>query len=127
MFEDGEVMEYYNSVYLGQEIPEEDFARLQARAEDALMAATFGRLHGCFASRWKDAILKAWCAQVEWLFINGYEASHMSDGGAGFAVGHVTIYGSSAKNSDGVTGGLCKRAIMFLAPTGLLYCGGVMV
>lgn len=122
-----EVKSYYDGVYMGEPIADEDFPRLQARAEDALMAATFGRLHGCYPPSVNDAILRAWCAQIEWLHFNGIEAALGSDGGSGFVVGHVTVYGTSAKNNNGTTGGLCQRAVQMLAPTGLMCCAGVLV
>lgn len=125
MFAD--VKPFYDGIYLGEPIPDEDFPRLQARAEDALMAATFGRLHECHPPHVKDAIMRAWCAQIEWLQLNGVEAANGADAGAGYVVGNVTVYGVAAKSTDGTTGGLCKRAVMFLAPTGLLYSGGVLV
>lgn len=126
MFAD-EVKSFYDGIYLGEPIPDEDFPRLQQRAEDALMAATFGRLHGCHPPHVKDAILRAWCAQIEYLFFSGVETASGADAGAGFVVGHVTVYGVSQVRTDGTTGGLCKRAVMFLQPTGLMYAGGALL
>lgn len=91
------------------------------------MAATFGRLHEASAAM-QTNVKNALCAQVEWLALNGVQAATTGTGdNSTFVVGHVTLYSSGSKDYGGVTGGACRKALMYLAQTGLLYNGGVML
>ena len=125
----GDLKTYYDTIYLGEPIPDEEFPRLQARAEDVLMAATFGGLSGHprhLCGPIKDAVLRAACAQVEYIYVNGLEAGGDESGMSAFTTGHVSVSGGNG-NTNTSTNGLCKRATIFLMPTGLMYSGGVMV
>lgn len=128
----GDLKSFYDSAYLGEPIEDEDFPRLQARAEDALMAATFGRLSGHppgFCGPMWDAVMRAACAQVEFMFFNGFESGYGVGNNGGFTVGHVSVNAGrgDVSSSDGSINGLCQKAAMYLLPTGLMYSGGVLL
>lgn len=120
-----EVKAYYDAIYLGEPMDDADFPPLHARALDALDAATFGRWRSRHPPGVREAILRALCAQVEYLYSVGADGG--LDGGStgSYTVGHVSVNGGSAAGGSlAAYGGLCRRAVMVLAPTGLLYNGG---
>ncbi len=119
-----DVKAYYDAIYLGEPIEDANFPRYHARAADALDAATFGRWRRDHPPDVRDAIIRALCAQVAYLYESG--ASDATDGtGGSYTVGHVSVQsGSGASGSTAAYGGLCRSAVMMLAPTGLLYNGG---
>lgn len=118
---------FYDTEYIGETIEEEDFPRLQARAEDAVLAATFGRSQGALPAPVERIVKKAVCAQIEWLALNGAEMALGAVGSGGFTVGHVTVQSGNSGQNGGNACGLCEAAVRLLAMTGLMYGGGVLV
>ena len=117
---------YYANVYHGAEATSDDFAALEARAEDVIGAMTRWQvMEDTVASLPLMTLVlvkKAICAQVDFFAVNGLDSLSGSTG-TGFTVGKVSISGKSG--SDLVRKGamadyISPLVLMYLEQTGLL-------
>lgn len=116
----------YTGVYKGHyDIPSADFDALAERASEVIDSMTN---HALMVGGGLDdlpqwivkQVIKATCAQVEFLYINGYDAA-VSGGQTGtYSIGTTSI----TKNaSDADSANKCRLVRRLLEPTGLLYRG----
>ena len=119
-------IDWYLTVYMGQEADYTSFPPLCARAEDVINAMTHGRvtcesfpsLHPTQKTLYKKAV----CAQVDYFAVNGLD-SVAGGTDRGFTVGKVSISGKSG--SDLVRRGVMAShvspmAVMYLEQSGLM-------
>lgn len=115
---------FYNDVYFGEPVSTLDFQRLEARAEDTVLA--YCRLSAADAETLPEHIMiplcKAICAQMEYLAEYGVSvASFGQEAGGGFTVGKVSVQsGSSASGKTGAQSIIAPGVMMYLEQTGLL-------
>lgn len=117
--------DFYHNTYHGIEVSEDNFTRLEARAEEELDAMTSYRIPGMdekfMTERMALGIRKAVCAMVE--VIASGEAV-----GAGIGISSESNDGYSVSYSQNVQKEISNRlssaARKYLADTGLLYRGG---
>jgi hypothetical protein len=117
--------DFYKNVYHGTGIPEDDFIRLEARAEDELDAMTFHRIPNIDSKFMTNElamnIRKAVCALAE-------VQSTGETAGAGIGISSESNDGYSISYSQNVQQEISKRmsnaAGKYLADSGLLYRGG---
>lgn len=121
MVNSAELHEYYNAVYMGEQVSADLFPTLAARAEDILQLVTFGRLYAQTA--YKDDVQKALCAQIEYLYLNGAETAVNGANSGSWTVGHVTVNGANSGTTGLNKMGVCAKAQALLYRTGLLYRG----
>jgi len=121
--------EYYDHVFQGEPVSEADFPSLCLRAEEIVEEMTMYRLtENVFAFMPEETqvrVRKAVCAQIEYLDANG--GSDL-DNGADLQSAGLGKF--SYTRASGVNGGTkqsvyAPRAQRLLAPTGLLFRGGV--
>lgn len=116
---------YYPSV----EISEADFEPLAERASDIVDELTMYKVKengiGSYSDFVQDQIKRAVCAQVEFLYYNGIEASFGGGDRNGYSIGNTSI--TKALQSSGESGNprINPSTIKALMPTGLLYRGGL--
>lgn len=115
---------YYNDVYMGEPVPEADFARYEMRSEDLVlglinMSATGVAL---LDENTATAVKKAICCQVEYLFEYGTGvAVYGKEAGGGFTVGKVSVNnGSSTAAAAGARSMIAPGVYVYLERTGLL-------
>lgn len=119
---------YYNCTYMGETIAENDFPRMEKRAERVIKQITHGRVTAeTFATLpafYQQAVQEAICAQVEYYAVMGEDISINGDNGCnGWSIGEMRINGRSSNSSvkDNVaTTMVCAAAIAALEQTGLL-------
>lgn len=123
--------EFYISTYLGDDIQEDDFRRMELRAEEKLDAFTFGRIKKMDEKDMTEdlalLIRKTVCAMAEevqrsnpsFADLPGGVSSENNDGYA------VTYSGrtSAQMHSDHISA-MKGIAVQYLGHTGLLYRGG---
>lgn len=115
--------EFYTTVYYGNVLTEENFARYAARASDYLDYLTFSK-----AKSYDDtdgALAKACCAVAEQIsYKDTMRASFENGEIASESVGsHSISYRSGAEVTEGVEKAMSSAARSYLLPTGLLYRG----
>lgn len=105
--------EYFRDVYLGEGVREEDFPRLESRAEDLLNDITRGAIDNSQNLHAKDLELlkKALCAQVEYYSVYSLDVGFKA-GDDSFTVGKVSV---SAGNSES------EREKTFVSPSAVRY------
>lgn len=113
---------YYTNTYLGETIAQDDFPRMEARAERIITQITHGRAANYVAlpDFQQAAIKDAICAQLEYYSIEGIEVSIGGKTSSGWTVGKVRVDGSKAANAAGAASMVCPSAIAALEQTGLL-------
>ncbi|PJZ00378.1 hypothetical protein CPT06_11170 [Bacillus vallismortis] len=126
--------EYYNNVYKGAAAPDSaDLERYIERASDIIDQITNFGLYGkgidSLPAFFRDSIMKATAAQVEFYVMKGGDAAVNAgtDDMNSVSVGsfsYSTGGGSSSNAGSGTQSArLSPSALSFLAPTGLLYRG----
>lgn len=114
--------DWFADEYLGLGVTEEDWPRLEMRAEEAIDNLTRGALadFDTMPSDVQELVEKAICAQVEYYGAYSTEIGFKAEDG-GFTVGKVTVSGSS-ESADGFGSKMfySPRAISFLERAGLL-------
>ncbi len=115
--------DYYNTQYMGTPIPDEDFPRIAARADDIIDALTrqmmASRGLAAFPSLVRTLFRRAVCAQMEYLTLNGVETAVMGFTGESYTVGHVSVSGGG-KAATGAQSMVCPAAVMLLEQAGLM-------
>ncbi len=115
--------DYYLNVYKGE--PVDAFDALQLRAAEIVEEMTMYRLteltYEAMPECVQTAVKKAICAQMEYLDSNG---GPDLDNGAALASASLGKF-SYTMASEGKPGIYAPRALRLLAPTGLLYRGGI--
>ncbi|KIN42421.1 head-tail connector protein [Bacillus subtilis] len=126
--------EYYNDVYIGAAAPDSaDLERYIERASDIIDQVTNFQLYGkdinSLPPLFRDLIMKAAAAQVEFYVMKGGDAAVNAgtDDMNSVSVGsfsYSTGGGSSSNGSSGTQSARVSPSVLsFLAPTGLLYRG----
>lgn len=125
--------EYYNDVYKGAAAPDSaDLERYIERASDIIDQVTNFQLYGkdinSLPPLFRDLIMKATAAQVEFYVMKGGDAAVNAgtDGMNSVSVGSFSYStgGSSSNGSSGTQSARVSPSVLsFLAPTGLLYRG----
>lgn len=121
-------LDWYLTVYMGQEADPTSFPPLCARAEDVIgsmthwqvTCETFPQLHPTQRALYKKAI----CAQVDFFAVNGLD-SVTDNNENGFTVGKVRIGGQSGffntvQNKGAMENHIAPLAIMYLEQSGLM-------
>ncbi|MCY8867399.1 hypothetical protein MOE08_20325 [Bacillus spizizenii] len=126
--------DYYKDVYIGASAPsDEDLNRFIKRASDIIDQVTNFQLYGKDINKlpplFRDLIMKATAAQVEFYVMKGGDAAvnagtnDMNSVSVG-SFSYSTGGGSSSNAGSGTQSArLSPSALSFLAPTGLLYRG----
>lgn len=114
---------YYTTVYIGEPIAADDFARYEARAEDQILGLTgltAAQVAG-LPSELLEAVRKAICSQMEYLWEYGITVATFGKSGSGFTVGKVSVQdGASGAAAAGARSMISPGAIAYLERTGLL-------
>ncbi len=124
---------YYNNVYKGVKIEDDDLDALLERASDIVRQSCTYRLGNIEAlpSFMQENLKKAVCAQVEFMEMNGgiesFAGGNFSSG-TGFSIGKFSMSGTgSSGSSNGAAGKFSGRnspdMIAYLESAGLLYRG----
>ena len=121
---------YFVEVYHGDTMPPEDFAKLEARAEDVVGALTRWQVTdetiAALPERTQTLYKKAVCAQVDFFALNGLETLQQNaNGGPGFTVGKVSVQSGSGQSTRGgaLSAAISPLALTYLSQTGLMYPG----
>ena len=110
--------EFYRFEYVGDlSVTEDDFPRLEARAEDAINALIRSRT---VPAQFKLLYQKAICAQVDYYAIYGIEAANVGLMETSFSVGKVSVTGGGAMARSGGASMVSPQAIAYLEQTGLM-------
>lgn len=119
---------FYDEIFKGEPVVDADFSFLLERASEIIEEMCMYRiqpermdLYGTFI---QDRIKKAVCAQIEYLDANG--GSDM-DNGESLTSASLGKFSYSTGSASGTSGQsiYSPRALRLLAPTGLLYRGGI--
>lgn len=112
---------YYTNEYLGEPIPETDFPRYDARAEDLIFGMINKTAEEAGALPVLPLIKKAICAQIEYLFEYGIGvAVYGKEAGGGFTVGKVSVNNGSSSVGAGAKSMIAPAVYTYLEKTGLL-------
>lgn len=103
---------YYRDVFKGSRVSESDFPFLSERASEYVSYITAGR-----ATDESEAVKKACCALVDEMNEMDTSGNIASETVGGHSISYADV-GAMAKNKR-----LMSVAKMYLAFTGLLYCG----
>ena len=121
---------YFVDVYHGDAMPPEDFAKLEARAEDVVGALTRWQVTdetiAALPELTQTLYKKAVCAQVDFFALNGLETLQQNaNSGPGFTVGKVSVQNGSGANGKGgaLSYAVSPLAYGYLEQTGLMYPG----
>ena len=116
--------EYYTNTFFGETIGTNDFNRIEARAEDAILLLCRGRVsEGDFSELPSDkqtAVKKAICAQCEYFSLYGLDVANTGLNNGGFTVGKVRVDKGSGGSVSGAKATISPLAISYLEQTGLL-------
>lgn len=116
--------EYYKKTYMGEPIAPEDFNRYESRGEDMVLA--FIKRPAAEVEQMRDelktAVLKAICAQIEYLYEYGMSlAVYGKEAGGGFTVGKVSVNNGSGSGAlAGAKSMIAPAVYVYLEQTGLL-------
>ncbi len=121
---------YYLDTFKGEPVDDADFPSLCMRAEELIEEMTMYRVTPVTALAMPEAVRErvkmAVCAQIEYLDANG---GVDMDNGADLqsaGLGKFNYTKASGSNGDTEQSIYAPRAIRLLAPTGLLYRGGMV-
>ena len=120
--------DYYEQDFHGEPVDDADFLSLLERAEELIEEMCMYRIcdvrMDTYGTDIKERIMKAICAQIEYLDANG--GSDMDNGSDLQSAGLGKFNYSKASGAGGSTQPpiYAPRALRILAPTGLLYRGG---
>lgn len=123
--------EFYKDTFLGEDIQEDDFRRMELRAEEKLNAFTFGRIKLMDEKLMTDdlalTIRKAVCAMAEEVQRSNPSYADLPGGVSsenldGYAVSYAGR-SSAQMHSDHISA-MKSVAVQYLGHTGLLYRGG---
>lgn len=113
--------EYYNDIYMGDPIAEDDFARYERRAETLilyLIRKTESEVSALIPSTYM-AVENAICAEMEYLYEYGMGvATYGKEGGGGFTVGKVSV--KDGGSESGAKTMIAPAVYIYLEQTGLL-------
>lgn len=115
---------YYTQTYMGEPVPQADFPRYDARAEELIL----GLINKTEAEVTKlsadlqTAVQKAICAQIEYFWEYGIGvAVYGKEAGGGFTTGRVSVNnGSSSGAASGARSMIAPAVYTYLERTGLL-------
>lgn len=115
---------YYTQTYMGEPVPQADFPRYDARAEELIL----GLINKTEAEVTKlsadlqTAVQKAICAQIEYFWEYGIGvAVYGKEAGGGFTTGRVSVNnGSSSAAASGARSMIAPAVYTYLERTGLL-------
>lgn len=120
--------DYYEQDFHGEPVDDADFPALLERASELVEEMCMYRIcdarMDAYGTDIKERIMKAICAQIEYLDSNG--GSDMDNGSDLQSAGLGKFNYSKASSAGGSTQQpiYAPRALRILAPTGLLYRGG---
>ena len=121
---------YFVEVYHGDAMSPEDFAKLEARAEDIVGALTRWQVTdetiAALPELTQTLYKKAVCAQVDFFALNGLETLQQNaNSGPGFTVGKVSVQSGAGANGKGgaLSFAVSPLAYGYLDQTGLMYPG----
>ena len=110
--------EFYRDEYVGDpSVTEDDFSRLEARAEDAVNALIRYR---AVPAQWEEQYQKAICAQIDYFAIYGIEAASAGLMENSFTVGKVSVTGGGASARSSGASMISPQAVAYLEQTGLM-------
>ena len=113
---------YYNNTYLGGAVATDDFARLDARAEDIVALATRNAVNETNITELPELVQKGYkyaiCSQIEYFNTYGVDVAITGITGASFTVGKVSV--NDGEKATGKATMLCPAALNYLEQTGLL-------
>lgn len=109
--------DYYLNTYLGEDMTENEFNKLNLRAEDDIKLISNKDLS--LIEDWEaEYVYKSICSQIEWYFVNG--DTYNDAGASSEKIGGYSRAGGSQKADKN---SLSPRAKQYLANTNLLYRG----
>ena len=113
---------FYTSTYMGDPVAQDDFARVEARAERIITQITHGRAanYAALPAFQQTAIENAICAQIEYLQIMGEDVAITGEMSNGWTVGKVHVNGSARVSATGAASMVGPEAVAMLEQTGLL-------
>ena len=117
---------YYSKKFYGETIASNEFPRYEARAQDAILLLTKGRVTeeklSSFPAQIQELVKKSICAQCEYFSIYGLDIANTGITAGGFTVGKVSVSGGGSSGSErlGAKGVISPLAISYLEQTGLL-------
>ena len=113
--------DFYETVYMGEEVERASFPALCARATDIIGAVTHwaGNTLSELPPLYQVLYKKAICAQVDFLAINGTDSINET-GNGGFTVGKVTVHGKATTSGGKLSESISPMAIAYLEQTGLM-------
>lgn len=125
--------DYYNNIYKGVKIEDDDLNALLERASDIVRQNSIYVIDDIeqLPSFMQENLKKAVCAQAEFMEMNGgleaFAGGNVSSG-AGFSIGKFSMSGgSSSGNAAGVSGKISGRnspdMLAYLEAIGFLYRG----
>ena len=111
---------YYINEYCGELLEQDEFCRLEKRAERAIDLLIHGKLkdYSSFPSNIQEAVTNAICSQVEYMLTHGIDVTVSGTDMTGFTVGKVSMSGGG--KSKGAASMVAPSAIAFLEVTGLM-------
>lgn len=122
-------LEYYLNDFHGEPVQETDFPSVAERAAEIIEELCMYRIQESNMDRYspdiKECIKKAMCAQIEYLDANG--GSEMDNGAdiQSAGLGKFNYTRASGNSGNQAQPIYAPRAKRILAPTGLLYRGGM--
>lgn len=118
-------VDYYKDVYCGETTDtDEELTKLIVRASDDVNAAAEWRIDEDIADMptvVKNLIYKATAAQTEWYVLNG--ETYNDDDSTSVTISKFSYGSRSTQSSSKSNNPLCRRAMMYLSQTGLMYRG----
>lgn len=120
-------LNYYTTVYMGNEVDQTSFPALYAHASRMVAAMcrwqvdedNFDELTSLQQNLYRLAI----CSQIDFLSVNGLDSIN-DTGGGGFTVGKVTVHGkSSSGNGGAMSASISPATVLYLEQSGLMYPG----
>lgn len=112
---------YFKDSYLGLGVVEDEFLRIEQRAEEAVATLTRGATESfdSMPSDIQELVKKAICAQCEYYGMYSTEIGFKAEE-EGFTVGKVTVQGNANNGEGGSKMFYSPRAISFLERAGLI-------
>ncbi len=121
---------YYTDTFKGEPVDDADFPSLCMRAEELIEELTMYRVTSvtilAMEEGVKERVKRAVCAQIEYLDANG--GADMDNGSdlQSAGLGKFNYTKASGINGSTEQSVYAPRALRILAPTGLLYRGGMV-
>lgn len=120
-------MNEHTALFVGSvSIPPDEFSALAERASDVIDELTQYRVDMKVLNVFQQKqVKKAVCAQIEHMYYHGIETVISGGSSESYNIGNTSITRSVGNQSTSTTPRISPLAIRLLAPTGLLYRGGV--